>query len=264
MKLLSRIDRRKRAKSKIFEIADDIKNVSAIHYSCESFYERPNGTSPRITSIAIKNLDTAQTKSFSIHQIAEIKNISLDQIDSHYDKLEKDMLTRFYDFVDHNSQMKYLHWNMRDINYGFEALAHRFNVFGCNPKEIPQVNLYDLARILIEIFGIHYIGHPRLLKIVEKNHITDLNFLSGQEEASAFEHKEYVKLHLSTLRKVDTIANIFGRLTDGSLKHNATFKEIYGNLIGYFVESIQEHPIYILSGILVTVFSLIQIIWGLF
>lgn len=263
MKLLSRIDKRKKAKSEILEIANDIRNVSAIHYSCESFYDRPNGSSPRITSIAIKNLNTAQTKSFSIHQIAEIKKISLDQINSHYDELEKEMLTKFYDFVDHNSQMKYLHWNMRDINYGFEALAHRFRLYGGNPIDIQQNNLYDLARILIGLFGIHYIGHPRLQKIVEKNNITDLNFLSGQMEAEAFENKEYVKLHLSTLRKVDTLANIFGRLTDGTLKHNATFKEIYGNALGYIIESIQAHPVFILLGIVVTIVSLLQIIWGL-
>jgi len=89
MRLLSRIDKRKKAQSEVINIASDMRNVSAIHYSCESFYDRPNGSSPRITSIAIKNLKTAQTKSFSIHQIAEIKNIPLDQINSHYDDLEK-------------------------------------------------------------------------------------------------------------------------------------------------------------------------------
>ena len=263
MRLLSRIDKRKKAQSEVINIASDMRNVSAIHYSCESFYDRPNGSSPRITSIAIKNLKTAQTKSFSIHQIAEIKNIPLDQINSHYDDLEKEMLSNFYNFIDHNSQMKYLHWNMRDINYGFEALAHRYRVYGGNPIDIPQSNLFDLSRIIIGLFGIHYIGHPRLQKIVKKNHITDINFLTGQEEAEAFENKDYVKLHLSTLRKVDTLANIFGRLTDGTLKHNATFKEIYGNFLAYTVETIQEHPVYILLGIILTIVTLIQLIWGL-
>jgi len=173
------------------------------------------------------------------------------------------MLSNFYNFIDHNSQMKYLHWNMRDINYGFEALAHRYRVYGGNPIDIPQSNLFDLSRIIIGLFGIHYIGHPRLQKIVKKNHITDINFLTGQEEAEAFENKDYVKLHLSTLRKVDTLANIFGRLTDGTLKHNATFKEIYGNFLAYTVETIQEHPVYILLGIILTIVTLIQLIWGL-
>jgi len=40
-----------------------------IHYSCESFYDRPNGASPRITSIAVRKLDSGQTLSFSILSI---------------------------------------------------------------------------------------------------------------------------------------------------------------------------------------------------
>ncbi len=39
----------------------DTANVQAIHYSCESFYDRPEGQSPRITSIAIRLLDSGQT-----------------------------------------------------------------------------------------------------------------------------------------------------------------------------------------------------------
>lgn len=33
-------------------------NVWVIHYSCESFYDRPEGRSPRITSIATRKLNS--------------------------------------------------------------------------------------------------------------------------------------------------------------------------------------------------------------
>lgn len=46
----------------------DAENLWIIHYSCESFYDRPEGRSPRITSIALRKLSSAQTTSFSIHQ----------------------------------------------------------------------------------------------------------------------------------------------------------------------------------------------------
>jgi len=46
---------------KLFE---DAANVWVIHYSCESFYNRTEGRSPRITSIALRKLDTAQSISF--------------------------------------------------------------------------------------------------------------------------------------------------------------------------------------------------------
>ena len=47
-----------------------------IHYSCESFYDLPDGRTPRITSIAIRNFSTGQTVSFSIHKCAEQKGVA--------------------------------------------------------------------------------------------------------------------------------------------------------------------------------------------
>src|SRR6516162_5458794 len=67
----------------------DAENCWVIHYSCESFYNRPEGRSPRITSIAVRKLDTAQTLSFSIHQIAEERHIPLAEIKRHYDDVEQ-------------------------------------------------------------------------------------------------------------------------------------------------------------------------------
>jgi hypothetical protein len=59
----------------------DAGNVSVIHYSCESFYDRPNGASPRITSIAVRKLDSGQTLSFSIHQVAERGGVAFGEIE---------------------------------------------------------------------------------------------------------------------------------------------------------------------------------------
>jgi hypothetical protein len=74
-------------------------NVWVIHYSCESFYDRPNGRSPRITSIALRNLSNGQTRSFSIHQVAEREQIEFGSIEQHYDHLEKKMLKEFFAHV---------------------------------------------------------------------------------------------------------------------------------------------------------------------
>ena len=71
---------RKRALEKIGELMEDAKNVLIIHYSCESFYERVDGTSPKITSIAVRKLNDGQTRSFSIHKEAELQHIDLDAI----------------------------------------------------------------------------------------------------------------------------------------------------------------------------------------
>ena len=108
--------RQKAGWATIDSLITDAANCWIIHYSCESFYDRPEGRSSRITSIAVRKLDTAQTLSFSIHQIAEERGILFAEIEAHYDRLEREMLDRFYAHVGHHQGMKYVHWNMRDIN----------------------------------------------------------------------------------------------------------------------------------------------------
>lgn len=66
-----------------------------------------------------------------------------------------------------------------------------------------------LARELIALFGIEYAPHGangRLHSLMELNHITAKDALTGAEEAKAFEDKKFVRLHQSTLRKVDVMA----------------------------------------------------------
>ena len=66
-KASERLRRLRKARKQLTEINEKRGNVVVIHYSCESFYDRSDGTSPRITSIAVRNLATGQTESFSIH-----------------------------------------------------------------------------------------------------------------------------------------------------------------------------------------------------
>lgn len=224
-----KIQKRRQSKIKLAELMSKSEQVIVIHYSCESFYDRPDGSSPRITSIAVRNLESGYTTSFSIHQVAERKGYSANTLEQHYDQFEKLMLDEFYEYVSRHSSHIWLHWNMRDINYGFPALAHRYKVLQGKPEEISESKLVDLSRILIAIYGIGYIQHPRLKSLIEKNCITHRDFLDGQAEALAFINKQYVKLHQSTLRKVDVLTNIIELAADGSLKTNSTWKDIYGN-----------------------------------
>lgn len=224
-----RKEMRIRAKEDLRKINDNSNEVYFIHYSCESFYDIKDGRTPRITSIAVKNMGTGQSISFSIHKIAEIEKVDIGCIDKNYDLLEKRMLDEYFNFINENSECTWIHWNMRDINFGFLAIEHRYKVLGGSPNYIiKNKNKIDLARLLTSLYGLNYIEHPRLEKLVDKNNITKTDFLKGKEEAKAFEDKEYIKLHRSTLRKVDIFESIITRLTTDSLKTNARFKDIYG------------------------------------
>jgi len=254
--------KQKRSRAIIDKIFDDSANVWVIHYSCESFYDRDEGRSPRITSIAMRKLDSAQTVSFSIHQVAEREGFSFGEISDNYDRLEKKMLDEFYSFIDKRRGMKYLHWNMRDINYGFPAIEHRYRVLGGDPVTIDDQYKYDLAPLLIDIYGVGYIGHPRLESLMEKNNIKPKDFLNGKQEADAFENGNYVSLHQSTLRKVDVIANLANRTHDRNLNVNTSWWEMHGGRLRTFVEFLVEHKYFSLAAGLASIIALVAGIFG--
>lgn len=253
-----RFRKRQESKQELTDLARDAKSVILIHYSCESFYDRQDGSSPRITSIAVRNLASGQTTSFSIHQVAERDRVPHDEIEREYNRLEKTMLEEFYQYVSAHRDSKWLHWNMRDINFGFPALAHRYKVLGGKPSEIHESNLIDFARLLIALYTPGYAAHPRLTSLMKMNYISDKDFLTGQQEADAFVQKDYVKLHQSTLRKVDVMSNIFGRLAEGTLKTNASWREIHGSFISYVAELVRDHPIMLIVAFVASVVSIIS------
>ena len=254
--------RHREAKKQLTEICEKKRGVFVVHYSCESFYDRGEAMSPRITSIAVRNLATAQTKSFSIHQFAERDmNVSSEKIEVHYDRLEKEMLGEFFNYAKNHENRIWLHWNMRDANYGFEALEHRFKIHGGEPFGIPEPCRYDLARLLIELYGVNYIGHPRLEMLTKKNDISTRDFLNGEDEAKAFEDRRYVALHRSTLRKVDIIADIALRAASDTLATDAKCGEIYGSCMGFLVEKVKEHPLTWFITLLGAIAGVVNFLW---
>ena len=255
---LGRVRRHREAQKHLAEIYDRRQKVIVIHYSCESFYNRREETSPRIASIAVRNLATAQTESFSIHQLAERKR-KLDDMKAHYDEFEQQMLKEFFEYAKDRLDYTWLHWNMRDSNYGFAALEHRFQVHGGQPVEIPDVCRRDLSLLLLQLYGVNYIGRPRLESLVRKNGISGRDFLNGKEEAKAFVDGRYVDLHRSTLRKVDVISDIANRAADGTLKTDASPTEIYGSSLAFAVAKAKEHWIISLLGILGAIASVVSL-----
>ena len=246
---ISRIKERAKSRKQINEIYDNSLRTYLVHYSCESFYENSTGGSTRVTSIAIRNLKSAQTKSWSIHKSAEL-NAQLHSIQENIDVLEKNMLDGYFHFLEAHRDYSFIHWNMRDGNYGFAALEHRYRVLGGTPFELNDDKKIDLARELVTLYGRKYAPHTspsgrkgRLMSIVEMNNIADIDALPGADEAEAFIKGEYLKLHLSTLRKMDILANIFDRIHDKSLKTKATFMDIYGVHPVAILETAKNNPL---------------------
>jgi ribosomal protein L20A (L18A) len=98
-----------------------------IHYSSQSLFDAEAGKhSPRITSIVVEHLASRQKVSFTIHTIAELMGVAPDDVESNYDQIELGLLEKFYEFVRDRRTNYWIHWNMRNIVYGFEHIEHRY------------------------------------------------------------------------------------------------------------------------------------------
>ncbi|EAC9862494.1 hypothetical protein LP21_03150 [Listeria monocytogenes] len=200
-----------------------------IHYACESFYVE-NGKSSRIICIAIRQLDDGQTTMFSINQMAELHHISYKDIEDKYDELEKLMLDKFFFFLSENKHKKWLHWSMRDNNYGFKAIEHRYSVLGGQPNCIPDSHKIDLSWLLVKIYGKNYAPKSKMQNLMLLNNIQQRDFLSGEDEANAIEKSEYIKVNMSTASKVELFSHYFSLAIDSNLKTENKLT-VYGNTI---------------------------------
>ena len=190
-----------------------------IHYSSQSLFEEvEGGFSPRITSIVLMFFANRQTINFSLHSIAEELEIDRGDVEGRYDEIEKALLERFFAFAQDHFSKCWLHWNMRNTVFGFEHLEHRYRVLTkTNPPTIPFDNRLNVSDVLKYKFGPDYAPDPRMLKLMELNGRRDPRFLTGAEEASAFQRKEFIRMNSSTISKVEFFRYILDKASKGKL-----------------------------------------------
>ena len=236
-------------------ISENRHKVYFIHYSCQNLSDDNEGYSPRITSIAILHMDSSQMHSFSVHLVAEEMHISREKIFESYDSIESQMLEKYFEFIKSRKENTiWVHWNMSNVNYGFEVLEHRYKVLtGNEPIHIDENYKHNLSNLIKKRYGPLYAKDPKMLSLMLLNGQKDQHFLSGNEEVTAFKAKEFVKLHNSTMCKVYFFKDVYIKLKLGKLKtDNNQFKyklnELYQNPIVQIISII---------GVIGTIFSLI-------
>lgn len=223
------VENQRSAQRKLLHLYSRIDQVIVIHYSCESFNDSEGGQTPRVSSIACRKLDSGQTKSFSIHLASELPEFFGVNVWDEYDSMEKKLLGDFFSFVrEHNAYAYWVHWNMRDIKFGYPLIEHRYKVLGGEPIKISDEKKFDLSRLLVTRYGKRYIGHPRLESIINLNDVTKIDFLSGEEEAAAFKRGEFLVMHQSTLRKVEALSSLLEAAVFRKLKTKAPFWDVHG------------------------------------
>lgn len=229
-----RLDDREKGLEIIAKLKKENDKTLIIHYSCESFFNL-EGRTPRVTSICIKNRGNNSTKTFSIHLQAQFHKKELCCItDVENNFLEKQMLKEFFDFLKKHQTYNWVHWNMRNSSYGFEAIANRFRILGGVVKEIEDQFKFDLPKILSLIYTHDFENHGpipkkgQLLNLALRNKVSLRDALEGKEEGETFDNKDYLKLHMSTCRKVDVINEILTLEEKSNLKVKTNLVGIYG------------------------------------
>jgi hypothetical protein len=194
------------------------ENFFLIHYSCQNFNDENEALSPRITSIAINHYVTGQSVSYSTHSIAEELRIPRDEVLQRFDEVELELLTEFYRFIRDRRDKYWVHWNMRNLTFGFEHLEHRYRALGgrdaCVIAVEQRLNLNDL---IADRYGADYAKDPKMLSLMEKNGGRHRDFLEGKEEVEAFANKEFLRMHKSTLSKVGFFSSAMHKLVNGKL-----------------------------------------------
>jgi hypothetical protein len=221
----------------------------AIHYACQSFHLGEQLQSPRVTAIGLRSLAGGQVVSFSIFEEVELARIPRAQAVRCLDLLERQLLERFSRFVRGCRHARFLHWNMRDAHYGFAALEHRLKVLGGCPDTVPEHNRFDLAGLITDVYGDEYVEERAKLESLAKlNGLSLGGFLSGADEARAFEAGRYRDVLSSTLCKVRLIAEFARRAHDRTLATRTSWWSRNGGIIRMTIRKVLDNPMISLAA----------------
>jgi hypothetical protein len=194
-----------------------------IHYSSQSLFDAEamggaGALSPRITSVVVRHYKSGQTLSFAIHTVAEYLGVPWQNIEAQYDDIEREMLNQFYDWVRDRREKYWVHWNMRNVTFGFEHLEHRYRVLTKKePPSIPvevRVNLNDALK---DKYGSDYVKDPRMPSLMDLNGPRVQGFLTGKEESEAFKSKDFIRMNASTIAKVGFFGFVISQALRGKL-----------------------------------------------
>jgi len=253
-----RIEERNKALEVVSDLKRNINSVIVIHYSCQSFYQQ--AVLPRVTAICVKNKFNGSSSTFSISLQGQIRGMDvLNLTDDDFNSLEREMLDEFYAYVSAFRTHKWVHWNMRNATYGFDAIANRYRVLGGIPVNIEQQFRYDLNNLMYGLYTKKFEDNQpngHLLNLAHSNSITRTNALTGAGEADAFDEQQYQALSMSTIRKVEIITQILEYTVNGELKVKTPDIEIYGLTLRGIAEIVKN------SALLSTAYSLILFVGG--
>ena len=195
----------------IRQALDRGESIMAVHYASRNLYKAKD-TPVAATCVSVTVLADRSTRAFSLSDIRG------DSIEGR----ERELLNRFFEFLNEHQDAKLIHWNMDKADYGFDALANRFEwLTGEEPAyRPPSDRLFDLDQILTNHYGEGYAPHPKLTNLVSLNKVSQRYWMTGKQEADNAETEDFASIQRSTSEKSRAIAELFLGFMNGSLITN--------------------------------------------
>lgn len=260
------IKNRKEAFKRINKLLEDPAKVLIIHYSQAKTYDEDYAViSPIISAIVVKSLSGELEKHFALYYEADKANIPIEEIENSYRDLELRNLRSFNEFARRRKDYLWVHWEMRNIHFGFEAIKHRYEKIFYDLKEekqyevIPENKKLNLCKMLEDIYGTKFAENPDKLASLMKtnnNQVLDNNYLTLDREEKEFENKNHLSIINSLDCKVDFLRKALKLLSKKELK------VLNKNRYARFVDTV-NHPIFTFIGWVATISGLGVAIYSL-
>ncbi|HLG28494.1 MAG TPA: hypothetical protein VI423_12000 [Paenisporosarcina sp.] len=248
------------------ELITDPSKVLVIHYSqLKTAADDHGGISPLILAIVVKTLDGSSEHHFCIHLEADKANLLSDEVSSSYRDLELRVLKAYNDFVRRHNDCIWVHWEMKNVSFGFDAIRHRFDkIFGGlsgqndRYEEIPTNKKVNLCSLMEDMYGENFADGPdKLASLFRTNNhnVLNYNYLTIDAEGSEFEKQNFTTVMNSLDCKVNFIRKAIKRLSAKNLSVQNK------NSYAIFIETV-NHPLFNfigwtfgLAGLVLTIYS---------
>lgn len=224
-----------------------------IHYARQNCFEDAYEKGPRVISIVTMNAESGQTMVFSLRKISDAYGCNFFEInESEKDEIEKEMLQSFFEYVNRNTQKKWLHWNMKNNNFGFAAIEERFKNLGGQPIHFEENLLINISLLLKKKYGTYFAKDAfwngkimgKMYDIFCLNGISDTNILNGEQEIKEYILKNITSIEQSVLGKIKAFQAIVEKASDNDLKTRGKIrKDVYGISIGGIFQYIQDNAV---------------------
>jgi hypothetical protein len=206
------------------QIADLSRSIEAgletfaVHYACEGFNDATDHP-PGVSTIGVSTVPAEEDFVFSV------TDRSIEEREAEIATLEG-----FFAWLRTKSDARIVHWNMNRSEYGFTALAKRYEYLRGTVASGAPIHsadrLFDLDELIAHRSGRNYARNPRLPTLLALNNIQTRYSLSGAEQAERYRNQAHGELARCTAERVRCIARIAELFVQGTLQTEVSGRSV--------------------------------------